>query len=441
MAPALPANGSERLLLEADLSAERAASVVRMAIAIVLLVTVEVVLKRSNDISLLDLTEARNQARATLGLLFFAGLAVYLLVKFGRWRPWMAYVTVTVDIAVLVGSLLADLRDLRLPVAFMSMFPVVGVFPLLLAVSALRIRPWVQLYALCLTLVGLALVACMGGWGSSLAPETFLRDAEMFYSVPANTARAAMLALGGAVLVLGALRGRRLLNRAVAETTRRLNLARYLPAELLPVLSSDNIEELRTGRRAEVALVFIDIRGSTAMGEAMSPAALTGFIGAFRARVTRAARQHGGVIDKFIGDGAFIIFGLPQTNGDDAVRALAFCRSMLASVDEWNGLRKATDAVPVAVGIGVHFGTAFVGAIGDEQRLEFTVMGDAVNVAARLEDATKAFQVPLVASRDALKAAGEDPQSAGSPWRSLGTQALRGRNEAMPIYTLENSAV
>jgi len=438
MAPA-PVNGSDRLLLEADLSAERAASVVRMAIAVALLGTVEIVLKRSNNISLLDLTEARNQARATLALLFFAGLVVYLLVKFGRWRPWMAYVTVTVDVVVLVGSLLADLRDMGLPVAFMSMFPVVGVFPLLLAVSALRIRPGVQFYALCLMLAGLALVVGVGGARTPPLPEVLLHDMGMFYSLPANTARAAMFALGGAALVLATLRGRRLLHQAVEETTRRLNLARYLPAELVPVLSSDNIEELRTGRRAEVALVFIDIRGSTAMGEAMSPAALTSFIGAFRARVTRAARQHGGVIDKFIGDGAFIIFGLPQTGGDDAARALAFCRSMLASIDEWNALRKAADAAPVAVGMGVHFGTAFVGAIGDEQRLEFTVMGDAVNVAARLEDAAKAFEVSLVASRDVLAAAGEDPEQPGSPWRSLGTQALRGRSEAMPIYTLAGS--
>jgi adenylate cyclase len=153
-------------------------------------------------------------------------------------------------------------------------------------------------------------------------------------------------------------------------------------------------------------------------------------MGAFRTRVRMAAEKHGGIVDKFIGDGAFLVFGVPEANADDAHRAVACAKTMLAMLAEWNERRRAADEDPIKVGIGVHAGDAFIGAVGDDTRLEFTVLGDTVNVANRLEQATKIHGVALIASADTVKAAAEDV----AHWRDLGFAELRGR--AKPLHIM-----
>jgi adenylate cyclase len=167
------------------------------------------------------------------------------------------------------------------------------------------------------------------------------------------------------------------------------------------------------------------------MEESLSPTALSTFIGAFRQRVMQAAMTHGGVIDKFVGDGAFLVFGIVDPKPDDAARAVRCGQDILASVALWSAERAAAGETPVSIGVGIHFGEAFVGAIGDNARLEFTVLGDAVNVANRLEQATKDHRVPMLVSHEALTAGGADL----TQWRALGSEHLRGRAQPIGIYT------
>jgi adenylate cyclase len=150
---------------------------------------------------------------------------------------------------------------------------------------------------------------------------------------------------------------------------------------------------------------------------------------AFRTHIRMAAEKHGGIVDKFIGDGAFLVFGIPEPNADDARRAIGCAKTILSMLREWNERRRVADEDPIMVGIGVHEGDAFIGAVGDDTRLEFTVLGDTVNIANRLEQATKLHAVPLIASADTVKAAGED----ASQWRDLGHAELRGRAEPLHI--------
>ena len=170
----------------------------------------------------------------------------------------------------------------------------------------------------------------------------------------------------------------------------RLNLTRYLPRELAPILSEEGFAGLRAGRRIPAVLLFVDIRDSSALAESMSPDRLAIFVSAFRRRVMRAAARHGGVVDKFLGDGALILFGVPAENPTDAARALACGRMLCALVERWNE-KRAFDP-PVRIGIGIHRGEVFCGVVGDEDRLEFTVLGEAVNITARIEGADEDAQ-------------------------------------------------
>jgi adenylate cyclase len=234
-----------------------------------------------------------------------------------------------------------------------------------------------------------------------------------------------MLLLLGGALVLVTMRGRTLLRRAVDEAVRRASLARFLPPEISSLVGTVAAANLREGRRQVVTVVFVDMRDSTSRAETLDPRALSVFISSFRRRITRSAQRHGGVIDKFVGDGALVVFGVPEPGTGDAQRALTFASDLTNRVDRWNGKRGFNP--PVCIGVGVHTGEVYCGLVGDEPRIEFTVLGDAVNVAARLEDATKRYGRSVLASEAAIGAAGVPG------WVELGSEILRGRGQQTRI--------
>jgi adenylate cyclase len=209
---------------------------------------------------------------------------------------------------------------------------------------------------------------------------------------------------------------------AVRDTERRAALARFLPEEVAPRLAAAG---LREGRRQTASILFLDLRDSTALAERMDPKRLLIFITSFRRRVI-AARAHGGVVDKFIGDGALIVFGVPEASPDDAARALACARRLDALIAGWNAKRRFDP--PLRIGVGVHCGEILYGVVGDASRLELTVLGDAVNVAARLEQATKRWGTPILASAAVVGAAGE-----ADGWCEVTDEPLPGRSERLAI--------
>jgi adenylate cyclase len=185
---------------------------------------------------------------------------------------------------------------------------------------------------------------------------------------------------------------------------------------------------LRSGQRLKAALLFVDIRGSSALAEAMDPGRLAVFISSFRRRVMRAAEQHGGVVDKFIGDGALLLFGVPSETDQDAARALECGRTLFRLVERWNA-KRAFDP-PVQIGVGVHFGDVFCGVVGTDERLEFTVLGEPVNIAARIEQSTKTVRRDFLASREAVEAAGEL-----DAWEEVSREPLRGVSREIVLMT------
>jgi adenylate cyclase len=197
-------------------------------------------------------------------------------------------------------------------------------------------------------------------------------------------------------------------------------------------LAETSVDEVRRGRRQQVAVLFADIRGFTQRAETMDPAALGTFVAEFRRRVSLAADAHGGVIDKFVGDSAMLVFGVPQPAPADARNALRCAEALLAGTAEWNRERQATGEDRVEIGIGVHWGEVFCGAIGDERRLEYTVLGDTVNVASRLEQEAKAASLRLIVSQDLLDAA--DEPAPKPPWITLQPHLLRGRHRPIQLF-------
>ncbi len=420
-----------RLHREVEIRAERILSLIRMGVAGLLGLLVLIFFTAVADAADEILARQLVFAVACMAAYFLIGAAAWWMATPSRFRLWLPWVLTTVDVVFMLFMALVSAANVGLPWDYLGAVPAFTMLSLVLSFAALRFNPLLAAYAVVLVSVALLAVSVRP---RLLPPVSGGNLAELFGG-PANLGRTVILALSGAVLVLVALRGRRVLERAIAETRRRANLTRYLPSELtreLADLADGDDIALRQGRRQVAALLFVDIRGFTALAEALTPEAVGHLVADYRRRISEAAGTTGGVIDKFIGDGAFIVFGLPQPGTDDAVRALACARAILSGVALWNLDRADDGQAPIAVGVGVHVGEIYCGAVGDDSRLEFAVLGDAVNVAARLEQATKELGLPLLATAEAIAAAGEDPAG----WISLPDQSLRGREATVTLYGL-----
>lgn len=395
---------TQRLIREADVAALRRAGIARMVVAALLMLTV-LLATAGLDMS----PAAQKQIRAaTLTLTLFGAL--------GWAGAWLASrriavnklpaVTASIDALLVLGNLAYSHWGIGLEGNLFSIFPVTWVVPITMAAAAIHYQPRLQIYVAAVYVIGLSLLAFAEPMIDLRGAGTDLGELGGFFSPQANLVRVVMVLAAALILILVARQGRLLLERAVQETTLRVNLTRYLPRELAPILSDRAFDALRAGQRITATLLFVDIRDSSSFGENMDPARLAIFIASFRRRVIQAAAMHGGMIDKFAGDGALILFGVPEAKPDDAARALACGRTLLDLVERWNAKRGFEP--PLRVGIGIHTGEMFCGVVGDADRLEFTVLGETVNTAARIEQATKAVRCDCLVSQEAVVAAGEE---------------------------------
>ncbi len=186
---------------------------------------------------------------------------------------------------------------------------------------------------------------------------------------------------------------------AVAEQIRiSRSLERFVPKQIFELLGRKHITEVQLGDAAArtMTVLFADIRRFTSLSEGMTPVENFRFLNSYLKRVGPIIRRHGGFIDKYIGDAVMSLF--PER----PEQALLAAIEMQEAVRLYNHhrLRQAYD--PIRVGIGIHTGSVIIGTIGEEERLEGTVISDAVNLAARIEDLTKVYEASILISQDTL---------------------------------------
>ena len=246
------------------------------------------------------------------------------------------------------------------------------------------------------------------------------------------------LVLVTVILALTVWRSRRLVRRQVAAEAERAALSRYFSPNIVRALSTSG----RTLDRPAVqpaAVLFADMVGFTAISERLAPDALLGLLREFHGRLARIVFAHDGTVDKYIGDAIMVHFGTPRPQQDDPVRALACAAEMIAEVGRWNAERETAGEAPIGIGIGVHYGEVLVGNIGDARRLEYTTLGDTVNVASRLERLTRETGASLVVSDDLVRAVhgcGVEPSALIKDLRRDQTRTVRGRREPVAIWRL-----
>lgn len=203
-------------------------------------------------------------------------------------------------------------------------------------------------------------------------------------------------------------------------------LGKVVSMEIADELLSKDIE--LGGEEREVTILFSDVRNFTELCENRSPQEVLSILNAYLTRVSNVIESQGGVVDKFIGDAVMSLFGAPLNHADDASRALRTAKGMCAALQELNEEFREQGRPELSIGIGINTAVVVAGNMGSQTRMNYTVIGDGVNLASRLEGLTKYYGVPVVVSRDTRDAAPE------FVYRELDRVCVKGKKEPVVIY-------
>jgi class 3 adenylate cyclase len=183
------------------------------------------------------------------------------------------------------------------------------------------------------------------------------------------------------------------------------------------------------GEERDVTVLFADIRGFTQLSEALPPSEVLTFVNAYLQVMTQVVVQHGGRLDKVMGDGMMIVFGAPLADAAHARRAVLAALEMRVALERFNAGRAARGLPPIRIGMGLHSGPVTAGNVGSaSHKLEYTVLGDTVNLASRIEGLTKDFGVDILASEATVLAAGEGVHARAMP-------EVRVKGKSTPVRT------
>ena len=210
----------------------------------------------------------------------------------------------------------------------------------------------------------------------------------------------------------------------------RGNFERFFTPQLAARIANSADAIKLGGEKRPVAVLFSDIRGFTALSETMNPDAMAKLLTEYFTEMVDCVFQHGGTLDKFIGDAVMAQWGAPIGEPDDGDRAMSAALDMMTALDALNTRWTAEGRPTVQIGIGLNFGEAFAGNIGSERRLEYTVIGDTVNTASRLCSVAKKGEI--IISEDFRKTLTKPPAL-----QPLEPVPLKGKTQPVPIFLVK----
>lgn len=209
----------------------------------------------------------------------------------------------------------------------------------------------------------------------------------------------------------------------------KLNFSRYVSDHVLQkILSSARSTKLE-GERRKITVLFSDIRQFTKLSESLLPEQVVSLLNEYFKIMLDIIFEHKGTLDKFIGDGLMVEFGAPLDDEEQEKNAITTAIAMQKALEKLNATWKQP---AIQVGIGIHTGFAIVGNVGSEKRMDYTAIGDTVNIASRLEQMTKSIKKSILISEDTYQAIKED-----FPAENLGPITLPGRQEPIKVYAIE----
>jgi adenylate cyclase len=232
----------------------------------------------------------------------------------------------------------------------------------------------------------------------------------------------------GVVCAWASRRATELVARVSSEQVRLSRLGRYFSPEVAARLAERG-ETIAAGETRDATVLFSDLRAFTALSEHLSGDRVVAMLNEFHEAMVAQVFEHGGTLDKYLGDGLMAYFGAPVDQPEHASRAVRCALGMQRSLRDLNAIRVARGEPALRMGIGVHSGTVVVGDVGAASRREFTAIGDTVNVAARLERLTKVRGAAILASEETRRLVGDSV-----PFDDGELVEIPGREGPMRVY-------
>ena len=220
------------------------------------------------------------------------------------------------------------------------------------------------------------------------------------------------------------------LNNLVKEQKKTLELfVKYVPEPIVKKALSDKQKDIRKGEQLEAALLFCDIRRFTTTAEQLSPENTVHFLNVYYSMMSDVIKQHNGVINQFVGDEIFVSFGAPVPIDNPEISAVNCAKEMIAKLKEINSALNDTIEDEVVVGIGINFGSIIAGNLGSDDRLSYSITGDAVNTAKRIESLTRTLPNAILISQSIFEKVKTEVEA-----KPLGAVDIKGKNEKVKVF-------
>jgi class 3 adenylate cyclase len=211
------------------------------------------------------------------------------------------------------------------------------------------------------------------------------------------------------------------------------NLAQLVSPTVLKQIVKRKEKLEAGGRRIIITSMFVDIREFTKISESLSPSEVTDMLNAWYTQVERIVTEYRGTVDKYLGDGALVMFGAPMETNQHADMAIKAARHLVKAsqtfAESWNQKSR----IPFSIGISINSGAAFVGFVGPSEKLEYTAIGDTVNTSSRLQDQAKIFKTVLIFSETTLRTCTN--MNMDVPVVPLGEVSIRGKETLVNVFT------
>ena len=208
---------------------------------------------------------------------------------------------------------------------------------------------------------------------------------------------------------------------------------KYVPAQVIEQFFTSP-ESMLVGQDRELAILFSDIRGFSALSEGLEPRSVVESLNRYFSRMVEVVMQQQGVVDKYIGDALMAFFGAPAPDQESCFHAVSAALNMIDNLDDFNSQQSSHGRPVFSIGVGINYGGVTIGNIGSEQKMEYTVIGDMVNLASRLEGLTKPYQQPIIISDSVQKSI-----DGRFPCRMLDRVVVKGKSNPVVIYSVQRA--
>ncbi len=365
---------------------------------------------------------------------YFVFTLLRLALAHARRLPrWFVYVSIVVDIALLLGLIFSFHIQYRQPPSFYLKAPTLMYVYVLIALRALNFEARYVVTAGLVAAFGwllMVLYVVMIDPRDSMVTRDYIEYlTSNSVLIGAEVDKIISILVVTAVLALASQRTARLLEFAAVESAASQELARFVPDEVVrQVAAAEQVAAAGQGETSEVSVLFLDIEGFTTLSEPLPPETVVRTLNEFYAAAAEPIERHNGVINQFLGDAIVATFNAPRSNPDHAACAVSAALDIVALC----ATRRFGDGAELAIRVGINTGRMVCGLIGTPDHLVYTVIGDEVNLASRLEALNKDYGTRIIVSASTRRAAGPERFA----FEAIGEVQVRGRTAPTPVYSV-----